>query len=356
VAKPALNNNARYAYRYYIDKYNLKPHQAAGIVGNLMQESTMNTGARNKGDGSDGTDSIGIGQWNGDRARAFRRYAGENAGNLDTQLDFVIHEMRKGPERAAWNNLMASDNVNDATAAMISYERPAGWSAKNPRGGHGWDNRYAWAQEVNGMNPRDIAMQAQSHYGSTQAPDFGQRVEPATQEVSQPTAQEAQQFGPNTPAGWTPPDDRGIGTRIFDRLLGKETEAQAKSPVLGKILPDSFMGIDTKKGINLLGAMTDAFGKSDEQSNKQVQAAAQSAQARRGQAQPVQVSMMSSLAQPNKQDMGQALSQVKSQGQDAQTKDIASLLLGLNNNPNALQDLLKKKKSGWGGSYGNWGA
>ncbi len=55
MAKPALNNNAHYAYRYYIDKHKLAPHMAAGIVGNLMQESTFNTGARNPGDGRDGS-------------------------------------------------------------------------------------------------------------------------------------------------------------------------------------------------------------------------------------------------------------------------------------------------------------
>lgn len=354
MAKPALNSNAHYAYRYYIDKYNLKPHQAAGIVGNLMQESTMNTGARNKGDGSDGTDSIGIGQWNGDRARALHRFAGGNVNNLDTQLDFVIHEMRNGPERAAWNNLMAADNVNDATAAMIGYERPFGYKRDNPRAGHGWDNRYAWAQEINGASPTDIARSAQSHLGSTQQPDFGSRVEPATQEVSQPTAEQqtAQATAPSTP------DDRGFGQRLFDRVLGTETPEQAKSPVLGKMLPDEFMGVNTKKGINLLGALSSSMQEADAQANKQVQAASQSAQARRGQAQPVQVSMMSSMAKPNQQDMGQALTQMRDQGTNSQTKDIASLLLALNgaNNPNALQDLLKKKKTGWGGSYGNWGA
>ncbi|MGO1160836.1 phage tail tip lysozyme [Brucella sp. C7-11G] len=358
MAKPALNNNAHYAYRYYIDKHKLAPHMAAGIVGNLMQESTFNTGARNPGDGRDGSDSIGIGQWNGDRAKALRRYAGDNLNNLDTQLDFVVHEMREGPERGVWNKLQASRNVDEATAAMISYERPQGWSAKNPRGGHGWDNRYSWAQEVHGVNPQDISRNVTAQYGSTQSPDFGERVEPAQQQVSQPTAQDAQQ-GPNTPEGWTAPDERSFGKRVFDRVLGTETEAQAKAPVIGSLLPKSFMGIDTKKGINLLGSMSKAFGESDEQSNKQVQASAQQAQGRRAQAQPVQVSMMSSLSNgPSKQDMNQALSQVRNNGQNEQAKDIASLLLGLNNtnDPNAIQDLMKRKKSGWGGSFGHWGA
>jgi hypothetical protein len=47
-----MNQNAIYAYRYLQEKYKLQPHQAAGIVGNLIQESSMNTGARNAGDRS----------------------------------------------------------------------------------------------------------------------------------------------------------------------------------------------------------------------------------------------------------------------------------------------------------------
>lgn len=50
--------------------------QAAGIIGNLQQESgqTLNPNARNPGDGSDGSDSIGIAQWNSDRAANLRAY------------------------------------------------------------------------------------------------------------------------------------------------------------------------------------------------------------------------------------------------------------------------------------------
>lgn len=360
MAKPALNSNAHYAYRYFIDKHKLAPHMAAGVVGNLMQESTMNTGARNPGDGRDGSDSIGVAQWNGSRAKALRSYAGDNLHDLDTQLDFVMHEMREGPERGVWNKLQDSRNVDEATAAMISYERPQGWTAKNPRGGHGWDNRYSWAQEVHGASPQDIARNTTAQYGSTQSPDFGQRVEPAQQQVSQPTA-DAQQ-GPSTPSGWTAPDERSFGKRVFDRVLGTETEAQSKAPVIGSALPKSFMGIDTKKGINLLGSMSKAFGEADEQSNKQVQASAQQGQNRRAQAQPVQVSMMSSLLNTgatNEKELGQAFAQMVQQKTQQQPSELAQLLLNQKNppqQPNAYAEFFKKKNPGWGGSYGKWGA
>lgn len=164
MGRPALNDNARYAFNYYVQKYGLQPHQAAGIVGNLMQESGLNTGARNPGDGRDGSDSIGIAQWNGERARNLRQFAGDQVHNLDRQLDFVIHEMKNGGEQAAWKQLQAAQDIPGATAAMISYERPQGWSRDNPTGGHGWDNRLAWAAEIGGANPADFAnIQAQSN-------------------------------------------------------------------------------------------------------------------------------------------------------------------------------------------------
>ena len=90
------NNNARYAYNYLMQRYGLQPHQAAGVVGNLMQESgrNLNTSARNPGDGRDGSDSIGIAQWNSGRARGLHQFArdrGVDVGNLDLQLDYAMH-------------------------------------------------------------------------------------------------------------------------------------------------------------------------------------------------------------------------------------------------------------------------
>lgn len=48
---------------------------AAGITAGFLRESQFSTGARNRGDGRDGSDSINIGQWNGPRAQAFLQFA-----------------------------------------------------------------------------------------------------------------------------------------------------------------------------------------------------------------------------------------------------------------------------------------
>lgn len=150
-----------FATKYYVDK-GLAPYQAAGLVGNLIQESSLNTGARNPGDGRDGSDSIGIMQANGDRARNLRAFAqgtGRDVGDLTAQLDFTLHEMGLGnpewqklpgygSEARAGNLLKNAKDVTQATAAGISYERPQGWSAANPTAGHGWANRYGHAQRL----------------------------------------------------------------------------------------------------------------------------------------------------------------------------------------------------------------
>ncbi|HQS14405.1 phage tail tip lysozyme [Reyranella sp.] len=48
---------------------------SAGITAGFLRESQFSTGARNRGDGRDGSDSINIGQWNGPRAQAFLQFA-----------------------------------------------------------------------------------------------------------------------------------------------------------------------------------------------------------------------------------------------------------------------------------------
>ncbi len=129
--------------------------QAAGIVGNLIAESRLNTEARNRGDGTDGSDSIGIGQWNGNRAKALRDFAasrGKDWHDFETQLAFVNHELQTS-ESTAGQALKAAKNVDEATAAFIGYERPAGWSAANPRGGHNFKGRLTFASQAAGVDP-----------------------------------------------------------------------------------------------------------------------------------------------------------------------------------------------------------
>lgn len=155
IKRPQGGNVGR-AYQRLISK-GWTPAQAAGVVGNLTAESggSLNTQARNPGDGSDGSDSIGVAQWNGARAKALKAFAAERGTDwhdFDTQIDFVDHELRTS-ERGAGENLARATNAEEAAAAFTGYERPAGWSAGNAKGSHNWTGRRDAALRITGENP-----------------------------------------------------------------------------------------------------------------------------------------------------------------------------------------------------------
>jgi hypothetical protein len=129
------------------------PEQASGIMGNLTHESggKLDPNARAKGDGSDGSDSIGIGQWNQERATALQQFAaskGKPWNDYQTQLEFVDHELN-GSEALAGGMIRNAKDVQGATGAMLGYERPKGWSAGgNPEAALGWQSRLGYANAV----------------------------------------------------------------------------------------------------------------------------------------------------------------------------------------------------------------
>lgn len=138
-------SNAQTAYDYYVSQ-GLQPHQSAGIVGNLQGESgqDLNPAAINKGDGRDGSDSIGIAQWNGTRAQALKDYAASKGvpwTDLNTQLEF-LHQELQGPEKAAYGKLTAAQTPEEAGNAMLAFERPKDW---NKPGAHPERAQYAAA-------------------------------------------------------------------------------------------------------------------------------------------------------------------------------------------------------------------
>lgn len=105
------------------------PEQASGAAGAFVGESRLDPSAVNPGDGRDGSDSIGIGQWNSDRAKALKAFAasrGKPWNDLDTQIDFAIQEMQSN-EAKAGGLLKSARTVDEAAAAMLHYERPKGY-------------------------------------------------------------------------------------------------------------------------------------------------------------------------------------------------------------------------------------
>lgn len=117
-------NNKKQAYNYLVNNKGMAPHVAAGIIGNLMQESghSLSTKAYNPDDL--GSPSYGLAQWRGSRLEALKKYAGDNISKLNTQLDFLVHELNTTESRAM-SKLKTSSNAEEA-AIMVSkyYERP----------------------------------------------------------------------------------------------------------------------------------------------------------------------------------------------------------------------------------------
>ena len=115
------NGSKEDAVKFFMNK-GLKKHQAAGIVGNLIQESNLNTSIK----GDKGT-SYGIAQWRGDRRTGLTSFAkelGTDISDFKTQLEYVWKELNSS-HKSALNKLLKSKNSDEATIAfMKDFERP----------------------------------------------------------------------------------------------------------------------------------------------------------------------------------------------------------------------------------------
>ena len=99
----------------------LDAFQAAGIVGNLIHESGLNTTIK-----GDGGKAFGIAQWHPDRQKGLKELAkskGTDISDFDTQLEYVWQELNS-TEKKALDKLLNSKTTQEATMAFMSYERP----------------------------------------------------------------------------------------------------------------------------------------------------------------------------------------------------------------------------------------
>ena len=116
---PFANDKA--AYDYFIGK-GLSNFQAAGVVGNLDQESGVNPTISQAGGGV----GRGIAQWStgarwdtakGDNVLEYAMQQGQSAMSLGLQLDFIWYELSTFPNYGL-APLKASTNITDATTAF----------------------------------------------------------------------------------------------------------------------------------------------------------------------------------------------------------------------------------------------
>lgn len=136
---------ARALYEEGINR-GLTPVQAAAFVGaGALPESTLNVSARNPGDGRDGSDSIGMFQWNSTRAQALKDYAAKTGrawNDPKVQAEFAFSEL-DGPEAKAGGRLRAAKTPEEAAGAVVSFLRPAGYRPGMPQGVPSWGARVA---------------------------------------------------------------------------------------------------------------------------------------------------------------------------------------------------------------------
>ena len=125
LAIDARSERAQYIMRRLING-GLTPVQAAGIVGNWIQESSLNPETVN------GIGASGIGQWLGSRRENLITFAsnrGKDWTDLDTQIDFALWEMNEGGEffniDGARDDFYSTDSPSKAAVAFRKgYERP----------------------------------------------------------------------------------------------------------------------------------------------------------------------------------------------------------------------------------------
>ncbi|MBT9382229.1 phage tail length tape measure family protein [Pseudooceanicola sp. CBS1P-1] len=134
---------AQQAWNYFAAK-GLKPHQIAGILGNISAESGFDASAI-----GDGGTSFGLFQHHGSRGAGLLTSLGGvgQLGNVQGQLDYVWKELL-GSENGVLQKLRAAPDVASATNAFLGFERPAGWSSATPEASAGFASRMNAAESA----------------------------------------------------------------------------------------------------------------------------------------------------------------------------------------------------------------
>lgn len=132
------NNEA--VYQGLINR-GFNPAAAAGVAANAGAESSFNPTAFNGDDR--GAPSEGLFQWRAGRRDNLHAFAGDRSvSDLDTQLDFLVHEMANNPGDAniTLEELNAFDDpVAAGNAFRGRFERPHGTSGYESMRGHASD-------------------------------------------------------------------------------------------------------------------------------------------------------------------------------------------------------------------------
>ncbi len=174
-----------YAYSFFANKYG--KNGAAGIVGNGLWESggKLDPTAIDKGDGADGSDSIGWAQWNSTRAANLKKFAasrGESPFDFKTQTEFADTEIQKIPGLAA--ALQKAKTPQEAAQIFaMSFERPKGSETGNFANVSGATERVANAEKLAALDPATVGFN--NKVGPAQLPELLAQADTAISKFAQ---------------------------------------------------------------------------------------------------------------------------------------------------------------------------
>lgn len=135
-----------------LDSLGYTPIQKAGIISRFNAESSLSPKAINPNDGGKGKNSVGLGQWNNERADGLTAFVKKHGGDVNdvvTQTKYFDYDLKTN-EPTAYAAMKSARTPADASAAMMHYERPSGYTSTNPAGGMAWGKTVKGAEEVAG--------------------------------------------------------------------------------------------------------------------------------------------------------------------------------------------------------------
>lgn len=135
---------------------------AIGLAGNIAVESGFDTSINEINpivEGSRG--GYGLIQWTGPRRRQLEAYAGDKVADLDTQLDFLVHELKTTEKSAAAQIYAAQDPETAARLVSEKFLRP---------GIPHLDRRIAETRKIAGMAPASPQASPQQQMPQRQNP------------------------------------------------------------------------------------------------------------------------------------------------------------------------------------------
>ena len=116
------NGNEKIAFEYFVGK-GLSETQAAAIVGNLQQESTVNPHSVQQGGPGRGIAQWSVGaRWNvttDDNLASFAKNEGASPLSLETQLGFIWYELENFPRYG----LSSLQDARTITAATVAFQK-----------------------------------------------------------------------------------------------------------------------------------------------------------------------------------------------------------------------------------------